>query len=366
MNTMFQKIEYCLKYKNDIVFKFNIEKKTISMVNKDLLPISLQNKPETFGLVQKFCSDRILMLNRGYCKEILTACGIEDQSDINICIMCRALSFRDNYWISRTNKKETWENVNLYQNNFSLDISHIALTGNMQNATINNEIGDKIFTGELTGKGTRAKCYYRTDHRVIMIKNETKAEILSELITYYIAQALGIACSKYEIKNIFGKECSVCEILTCEERELIPCRDILSYYNTNQMNYKGDYYAFFMTIDPLNFIRMQILDYVTLNTDRNRDNFGILAYKGKMLGLYPLFDHDSCFKGKSTNGNYFPTGITFGKTLELLKTKYSQFYHMVPIARFKEIVFSGGFQEVFLKCKSVEEYEGMVRRMEDL
>ncbi len=366
MNTMFQKIEYCLKYKNDIVFKFNIEQRTITMVNQGLLPISLQNKPINFGLVQKFCSDRILMLNRGYCKEILTACGIEDQSDINICIMCRALSFRDNYWISRTNKKETWEHVNLYENNFSLDISHIALTGNMQRATIDNEIGDKIFTGELTGKGTRAKCYYRIGKKVIMIKNETKPEILSEVITYYIAQALGVACSKYEIRNMFGKECSVCEILTCEERELIPCRDILSYYNTNQMSYKGDYYSFFMSIDPINFMRMQILDYITLNTDRNRDNFGILAYNGKMLGLYPLFDHDSCFKGKSTNGNYFPTGITFGKTLELLKTKYCQYYNTIPIPRFKEIVYSGSFKDIFLKCKSVEEYDGMIKRVNNL
>ena len=64
MNTMFQKIEYCLKYKNDIVFKFNIEQRTITMVNQGLLPISLQNKPINFGLVQKFCSDRKKMLNR--------------------------------------------------------------------------------------------------------------------------------------------------------------------------------------------------------------------------------------------------------------------------------------------------------------
>lgn len=229
-----------------------------------------------------------------------------------------------------------------------------------------NVIGDKIFTGELTGKGTKAKCYYRNGSKVIMIKNETKSEILSEVITYYIAQALGIACSKYEIRNIFGQECSVCEILTCEERELIPCRDILSYYNTNRMNYQDDYYAFFMALDPLSFIRMQILDYVVLNTDRNRDNFGILMYNGKMLGLYPLFDHDSCFKGKSTNGNYFPTGITFSKTLDLLKNQYHQFYRAIHIGRFREILNGKNFREVFLKCKSAEEYEGMMRRVSHL
>lgn len=36
MSTMFEKIEYCLKYKNEIVFKFNIEQKTITMINESL------------------------------------------------------------------------------------------------------------------------------------------------------------------------------------------------------------------------------------------------------------------------------------------------------------------------------------------
>ena len=197
--------------------------------------------------------------------------------------------------------------MNLYENNFSLDISHIALTGNMQRATIDNEIGDKIFTGELTGKGTRAKCYYRTGKKVIMIKNETKPEILSEVITYYIA------CSKYEIRNMFGKECSVCEILTCEERELIPCRDILSYYNTNQMSYKGDYYSFFMSIDPINFMRMQILDYITLNTDRNRDNFGILAYTGKCWGCIPYLTMIPVLRGKAPTAIISPPELLSAK-----------------------------------------------------
>lgn len=48
------------------------------MVNADLLPISLRNKPWGYMLIQKFCSDRVLMLNRAYCKEILIACNIED------------------------------------------------------------------------------------------------------------------------------------------------------------------------------------------------------------------------------------------------------------------------------------------------
>lgn len=369
MTTMFEKIEYCLKYKNEIVFKFNIDQKSITMVKESLLPLSLQNKPITYDLVTKFCADRILMLNREYCKEILTACGVDDQSEVNICIVCKGLSFRDNYWITTTRSKEVWEEVNLYQNEFSVAISRIALTGNMDEATIHNIIGDNVYTGELTGKGTRAKCYLRKEGSIYMVKSETREEIMSEILTFFIAQALNIGCSRYRIGQIFDRECSVCEILTSQEKELIPCRDVLSYYNTNVMSCSGDYYKTFMSADPYNFIKMQILDYVTLNVDRNRDNFGLLASRGKLIGLYPLFDHDSCFKGKSTEGQYFPTGLTFAQTLELLKTEYGFYYDALAdeIAHFKKIIKHEDFRsDIFLKCKSEYEYESMLKRVDNL
>ncbi|MBQ9991537.1 MAG: hypothetical protein IJP31_11470 [Lachnospiraceae bacterium] len=368
MNDMFYKIEYCLKYKDEMVFKFNIKNKSLTMVNEKLLPLSLNNRPQDYSLVQKFIADRILMLNREFCKEILTACGIEDQNDMNICIVCKGLSFRDNYWISRTNSTEKWADVNLYQNEFSVNISKVALTGNMKDATIDGRLGDKIFTGELTNKGTRAKCYFRHNNRLYLFKHETREEIMSEMVTSHIADALNVPCSTYRNVNLYEKECSACEIFTSEDRELIPCRDILSHYNIITMNHKSKCYQAFMTVDWVNFMKMQILDYVTLNTDRNRDNFGLLSSNGSLISLFPLFDHDSCFKGVSTNGVYFPTGMTFAKTLEMLKDTYSDSYKMLQpdIQRFKEIVTSEEFKELFLKYKSSILYYGMIGRVNNL
>ena len=366
-NDMFYKTEYCLKYKDEVVFKFNMYNKTLNMVNENLLPLSLHNKPISYDLIKKFCADRILMLNREYCKEILTACGIDDQNDVTICVMCKGLSFRDNYWISRTKSTEAWKDVNLYQNEFSLVISKVALTGNMSEVTIDNMIGDKIFTGELTNKGTRAKCYIRNNGNLLLFKNETRSEILSEIITYNIAAALNIPCSQYIMKTLFEKECSVCQIFTSEQYELIPCRDIMSMYNS-AMAYDSDYYRAFMSADPANFIKMQILDYVTLNTDRNRDNFGLLRNNGNIVSLYPLFDHDSCFKGKNTNGIYFPTGLTFAKTLEMIKTQYCDFYRALEfnILNLKNISKTEEFKAKFVKYKSLDEYNSMIKRIERL
>lgn len=109
-------MEYLLMYKSIKVMRFNVETHEIGLLNKDYIPLCIrrQNEDYSFDSVRQFCSLRVLLMNRAYCKELLTSCGVEDQSDINICIISRALSFRDNYWIKSASSEENWNNANLY------------------------------------------------------------------------------------------------------------------------------------------------------------------------------------------------------------------------------------------------------------
>ena len=308
---------------------------------------------ESYDMIKRFCSDRILMLNREYCKEILTSCGIDDQSAISLCLVSKGLSFRDNYWIDAVDSKNTWLNVNLYQNKFSNKIAKVGITG------VSNyvNIGDKIFTGELTNKGTRAKCYYRYNNDLFLFKHETDREIAMELISHSIADAIGIPSSTYFVSELFGKKCSVCQILTNELYELIPYRDFIEAYDNNAINE-------ICRIDYRNFLLMVIFDYVTLNTDRNRDNFGILRYNGKLVSLYPLYDHDSCFKGKSTNAIYFPLGMTFSKSLEWIKS--SPIYNNLGVQIIKSNLKSNDLKNILLSYLTNIEYENMLNRINKL
>lgn len=111
---------------------------------------------------------------------------------------------------------------------------------------------------------------------------------------------------------------------------------------------------------------MQIFDYVTLNTDRNRDNFGVEMCDNSFVGLYPVYDHDSCFKGKSTKGTYFPTGLTFAQTIGYLKSL--QEYQLIQerIQTAVSYFSSYEFHDIFLKMKPVEVYESMLMRLKTL
>lgn len=267
--------------------KFDKVHEVVSVLNPSLVPYNIVHMPVSYDMVHKFCSDRILLMNRKHCKEILDSCSLNAKSSIDICLFCKGLSLRDNYWICREGSKDTWDTVNLYNNNnFSTELSHTALTGN----TLKVLIAANLFTGELTSKGTRAKCFRRENGYLYLIKNETIEEIKSEILTFYLASALGLGCSEYKYKKINNLDCSVCQIYTSTEFELIPCRDIMSYYNENKLDFNSQTYKFFYNIGYLDFLKMQLLDYIVLNTDRNRDNYGLRKRCGQLIDLYPIFD----------------------------------------------------------------------------
>ena len=303
------KYDYSLMWKNEEVLRFNPNKHQAKIINNEKLGYNTHNFNNHYEIILSFCADRVLMMNREHCKEILTSCNIDDQSALGICLISRALSFRDNFWFKKCRDNITWESINLYTNKFSEQITKVAITGETEVVNID----DGLFTGELTSKGTRAKSYIRNNGKVFLYKVENADEINSEIVSFYIAKALNLPSAMYFSDKLYGKHCSVCQILTNEDVELILYRELLS-------NYGGQAYSMIMNLDPANFIKMQVFDYITLNTDRNRDNYGVVRYKGKFYSLYPIYDHDSCFKGKGTNATYFPTGMTFAKTLEFLKT----------------------------------------------
>lgn len=358
---------YYIMYKNTKILKFNVRVHKVEVIKPDKLPVCIGNMPHSYDMVVVFCESRLLMMSRVYCKEILTASGIDDQSAVNICIISKALSFRDNYWIKEDGSDDTWDSVNLYANEFSSKIARVSITGNMNGVTEYDVISDKVYTGELTNKGTRAKCFYRVNGRIFLYKNENLGEIKAEVLSSFLARCLNMPCSDYYYKKFMGKDCSVCEILTSPSDELVPAREFLQYFHTHSPSTGSDYYKFFLKVDTVGFLKMQIFDYLTLNTDRNRDNFGLKRKDGFLVSMYPMFDHDSCFKGKSANGIYFPTGVTFKRSIDYLIYSFHSYivcYIKGDLIRLKTTLESKEGKSYFLKYKNMDELNGLLKRLD--
>ncbi|MCI9077445.1 MAG: type II toxin-antitoxin system HipA family toxin [Lachnospiraceae bacterium] len=355
---------YCLKYKDETVLVFNTKSENVHIIKHELLPLSIINKEPLYGMIKSFCAGRVMARNRKNYNWILKICGLAGNNEINICIKSEAASLRDNYWICRADSNEKWKDVSLYRNMMPTHIGKVALTGIAEGSNIIT----RFSAGELMNKGTKAKCFLRNGKKIFMCKAETEEEINSEVISYYIAKALGLPSVRYNKTKYMGMSCSICRIMTSEENEMVPCRDVLEHYDETRLHINSLTYKYFMETDPLNFIRMQLFDYITLNTDRNRDNYGLLMRNRKAVALFPVFDHDSCFKGKSANGIYFPSGITFHKTICVLKEMYkSEYGQLKPdIIKLNEYIRSGSFKKMFFEYKTEQDYLKMLNRTANL
>lgn len=358
------KCDYDLKYRDVSVIRFNPTTQSVRVLQPELLPYSIQNHETSYGMINRFCASRIMMLNRPNYKELLLACKIDDQKPVPICIAVSGLSFTDNYWICRSSHNRKWDDVNLFENEFSPDISQVALTGKLKVYDYN---WDGIYTGELTLKGSRRKGVFREADKIILYKNETSEEISSEVCSSIVADVMGIEASEYRATTKFNLGCSACEIATASGKELISFREIMEHNDEYKSGIETESYKQMMQYGGRDFIMMQLFDYVMLNGDRNRDNYGLVRLNGEIAGLYPLFDHDSCFKPKNTDGIYFPTAMSFKDSLAYSKTLYRHDNSILDGLKVaKEIMYDDSTRDLICEIKSEKHYDGIVSRLNDL
>ena len=67
-------------------------------------------------------------------------------------------------------------------------------------------------------------------------------------------------------------------------------------------NHDLDTYEVCKSIDPVTYYGMNILDYLTGNTDRHQENWGFLVDNNTnhYISLYPLMDFNQCFLSYDT------------------------------------------------------------------
>lgn len=311
---------YYLMHKNNPVLEFSHYNETLKFLNREEAPFSIRKMPETYETIQKFCQSRVMIESRKYRDIIIRSCNVINSSPVSLCLTGGAFTFRDSYWIREKDGFERWKDVNLYQNKISEKLAETALTGEESDIRILDENEGNI-SGEITGLGSKAKCFFKEGGHICMAKHIDEDSIVAEILSHSVAQAMNLSSAVYTREFVYDMDCSVCHIKTNENVELITARDVLMHYEC-PMKFGTDYYQLFMKVDPVNFMRMQLFDYITLNVDRNKDNFALYTENGKVQGLYDVFDHDSCFQGISENAIYYVTGAKFSDSYKMFRETY--------------------------------------------
>ena len=300
----------------------------ITKINHDyeyLLPKYLNNNLNDLSL-KRWLKSRSIPSKRMNMKEMTKKLNINMNNVQELLDYSKGLSLNDCYWICKKDNNIKFDDVNLYDNNFSKEISLLAFNDkNTRNLLIDHH----EYSPEFTTGGISPKCWQIKNGKRLLYKgnNRQNLELFSEYYASQIAKVLGFNHVDYDLEKFKDTIVSTCPLFTSKEIGYIP----IGYYikgdsigevnelltgmsNKNHQIYKD-------------FQNMILLDALIYNTDRHFGNFGFLIDNKtmKIKGLAPIFDNGASLFSSLTIGDFLEISSMTGLN-NYAKDKLNSFY----------------------------------------
>jgi len=208
---------------------------------------------------------------------------------------CYGLSLSDQYWIRPKDSNLTWEKVNFFQNDFTLDIGEILF--GREPADPHNI---SLMSPDNTSDGWLKKKWIIVDGKRVLMKGGSgvfKQEPFNEVIASAVMRRLNIPHIDYTLTFDGGKPYSLCENFITPDTDLVPAWRVRE--SIKQDNRDSNYTHLLRCCDAFGIPgvraaldKMLVLDYIILNEDRHYNNFGFIrnAETLQWLGCAPVFD----------------------------------------------------------------------------
>jgi len=238
-----------------------------------------------------WCASRVLSLDRKYAKEILNSIGAaqavtdRDRADISLSYHC--VSLTDVFWVRKKGEDATFRELNLYDNSLNKAVVEISLKGRQMTVT-NRELAPDLST-----KGCFPKAWIRDKEGFRLLKDGDGDAVRRELLASRICQCFDIPQVIYEEDCFEGEPVTRSGLITSKERSMVS----KMAFDIYACNHGLDTLDVCRSIDPNTYYGMNILDYLTGNTDRHPENWGFFIDNNtnKYISLYPVMDFNQCF-----------------------------------------------------------------------
>ena len=216
-----------------------------------------------------------------------------------------ALSLTDTYWIMPADQRISWEQVNLFDNDFDDAIGSFQFSGHAEELSAQTE---RYFSPGSSLQGELVKKWLvGGDGRRYLIKGNhgrSCQQSLNEVLATEVHRRQGkmpyVSYRLTELDTSEGKTLGcICPAFTGKKVEFIPAIDVNSEgkkpNDVSEFEYFIRQCATFglREADVRGFLEYQILaDFLITNTDRHFHNFGVLrdADSLKFVGVAPIFD----------------------------------------------------------------------------
>lgn len=243
-----------------------------------------------------WCASRVLSLDRAYAKEILNSIGVAqavtDKERAKISMSYHCVSLTDVYWVKKEEEIITFSELNLYDNPLNEAIVELSLKGRQMTVT-NRELAPDLST-----KGCFPKAWIRTEEGFKLLKDGGADEVRKELLASKICQCFEFKQVVYNEYFYDGEMVTESKIISSKEYSMVS----KMAFDIYAVNHDLDTLEVCREIDRDSYYGMNILDYLTGNTDRHPENWGFYVDNNtnKYISLYPLMDFNQCFGSYDT------------------------------------------------------------------
>lgn len=238
-----------------------------------------------------WCAARVLSLDRKYAKEIMNSIGVAqavtDRDRANISLSYHCVSLTDVYWVKKQAEDITFDEINLYDNPLNEAIVELSLKGRQMTVTAQELAPD------LSTKGCFPKAWIRGEGGFKLLKDGGEDAVKGELLASQICQCFDIRQVKYRESYYQEQMVTESEIVSSKRYSMVS----KLAFDIYACNHNLDTIEVCEKLDKQTFYGMNILDYLTGNTDRHPENWGFLVDNetNKYISLYPLMDFNQCF-----------------------------------------------------------------------
>ncbi len=272
------------------------------IINEQFMPYDLYLEEEETGIdidtrlnnlnnFYHWCASRVLSLDRKYAKEILNSIGaaqaVTDRDRSNISLSYHCVSLTDVFWVKKRGESVSFQQLNLYDNSLNEAVVEISLKGHPMTVT-NQELAPDLST-----KGCFPKAWIREGEGFHLLKDGDEDAVGKELLASQICQCFDIPQVRYEGYYFKGELVTRSSLVTSKRYSMVSKMAFDVYACNHDLNTIEVCKA----LDPVTYYGMNILDYLTGNTDRHPENWGFLIDNetNKYIRLYPVMDFNQCF-----------------------------------------------------------------------
>ena len=272
------------------------------IINEQFMPYDLYLEEEETGIdidtrlnnlnnFYHWCASRVLSLDRKYAKEILNSIGaaqaVTDRDRSNISLSYHCVSLTDVFWVKKRGESVSFQQLNLYDNSLNEAVVEISLKGHPMTVT-NRELAPDLST-----KGCFPKAWIREGEGFHLLKDGDEDAVGKELLASQICQCFDIPQVRYEGYYFKGELVTRSSLVTSKRYSMVSKMAFDVYACNHDLNTIEVCKA----LDPVTYYGMNILDYLTGNTDRHPENWGFLIDNetNKYIRLYPVMDFNQCF-----------------------------------------------------------------------